>query len=81
MQDYNSMLPAPKPNRIQWNKGKLIGAKPLLMARQHVWSIRTIRLQIDRRIRDIAMFNYLNNSDLMMSGTTLVSSITLPIST
>jgi hypothetical protein len=50
------------------------------MAR-HVWSIRTIRLQIDRRIRDIAMFNYLNNSDLMMIGTTLVSSITQPIST
>ena len=75
----NSTLPTPK--RTPWNKGKLIGAKPLLMARQHVWSIRTIRLQIDRRIRDIAMFNYLNNSDLMMIGTTLVSSITLPIST
>jgi hypothetical protein len=28
MQDYNSTLPAPKPNRIAWNKGKLIGAKP-----------------------------------------------------
>jgi hypothetical protein len=27
MQD-NSTLSAPKPNRIPWNKGKLIGAKP-----------------------------------------------------
>jgi hypothetical protein len=79
MEDYNSTLPAPKPNGIPWNKGKLIGAKPPLMAR-HVWSIRT-RLQIDGRIRDLAMFNYLNSSDLMMIGTTLVSSIGLPIST
>ena len=28
-----------------------------------------------------AMRSYLNSSDLMMTGTTLVSSITLPIST
>jgi hypothetical protein len=47
MQDYNSTLPAPKSIRIAWNKGKLIGAKPPLMAR-HVWSIRT-RLQPSRR--------------------------------
>jgi hypothetical protein len=53
MDDYNSILPPPK--RAPWNKGKLIGAKPPLLAR-HVWSIRT-RLQIERRTRDLAMFN------------------------
>jgi hypothetical protein len=45
MQDHNSILPPPK--RTPWNKGKLIGAKPPLLAR-HVWSIRT-KLQIERR--------------------------------
>ena len=45
MEDENSILPPPK--RTPWNKGKLIGAKPPLLAR-HVWSIRT-KLQIERR--------------------------------
>ncbi len=45
MQDDNSTLTAPEPNRTPWNKGKLIGAKAPLMAR-HVWSIRP-RLQIE----------------------------------
>jgi hypothetical protein len=36
-------------------KGKLIGAKPPLRPNQ-VWSIRT-RLLIERRIRDLALFN------------------------
>ena len=45
MDDDNSILPPPK--RTPWNKGKLIGAKPPLLAR-HVWSIRT-KLQIERR--------------------------------
>ena len=40
MQDENSVLSPPK--RAPWNKGKLIGAKPPLLAR-HVWSIRTKR--------------------------------------
>jgi integrase len=62
MQVYNSTLPAPKPNRIPWNKGKLIGAKPPLLAR-HVWSIRT-RLQIEGRTRDLAMFNLAIDSKL-----------------
>ena len=38
MDDDNSILPPPK--RTPWNKGKLIRAKPPLLAR-HVWSIRT----------------------------------------
>ena len=45
MEDENSILPPPK--HTPWNKGKLIGAKPPLLAR-HVWSIRT-KLQIERR--------------------------------
>ena len=38
-----------------WNKGKLIGAKPPLRPK-HVWSIRT-KLQVEERIRDLALFN------------------------
>jgi hypothetical protein len=53
MEDESSILPPPK--RMPWNKGKLIGAKPPLLAR-HVWSIRT-KLQIERRARELAMFN------------------------
>jgi hypothetical protein len=45
MQDDNSILAAPK--HMPWNKGKLTGAKPPLLAR-HVWSIRT-KLQIEKR--------------------------------
>jgi integrase len=60
MQDYNSILPAPK--RTPWNKGKLIGAKPPLLAR-YVWSVRT-RLQIEGRTRDLAMFNLAIDSKL-----------------
>ena len=34
MDDDNSILPPPK--RTQWNKGKLIGAKPPLLARHYL---------------------------------------------
>lgn len=37
------------------NKCKLVGAKSLLTPK-HVWSIRT-RLQLEDRIRDLALFN------------------------
>ena len=60
MQDENSVLSPPK--RAPWNKGKLIGAKPPLLAR-HVWSIRT-KLQIEKRPRDLAMFNLAIDSKL-----------------
>ena len=50
------------PHRNPWNKGKLIGAKPPLLAR-HVWSIRT-KLQIERRARELAMFNLAIDSKL-----------------
>ena len=60
MLQENSFLPASK--RTPWNKGKLIGAKPPLLAK-HVWSIRT-KLQIEKRTRDLAMFNLAIDSKL-----------------
>src|SRR5262245_31012121 len=48
--------------RAPWNKGKLIGAKPPLRPNQ-VWSIRT-RLLIERRTRDLALFNLAIDSKL-----------------
>jgi hypothetical protein len=51
-----------QPRRVPWNKGKLIGAKPPLWAK-HVWSIRT-KLQVEGRIRDLAMFNLAIDSNL-----------------
>src|SRR3977135_2114307 len=50
------------PTRTPWNKGKLIGAKPPLRPR-HVWSIRT-HLMVERRMRDLAMFNLAIDSKL-----------------
>ena len=41
--------------KIPWNKGKMIGSKPPLRIK-NVWSIRT-KLQVDGRLRDLAMFN------------------------
>ncbi len=45
-----------------WNTGKFIGPKPPLQPR-HVWAIRT-RLQLDGRIRDLALFNLAIDSKL-----------------
>jgi hypothetical protein len=60
MQKENSVLSPPK--RAPWNKGKLIGARPPLLAR-HVWSIRT-KLQIEKQTRDLTMFNLAIDSKL-----------------
>jgi hypothetical protein len=48
--------------RQPWNKGKLIGQKPPLPPK-HVWAIRT-KLQLDGRIRDLALFNLAIDSKL-----------------
>src|SRR5438105_11712468 len=61
MDDYQDLVP-PAPKRTPWNKGKLVGAKPPLWPK-HVWSIRT-RLQIERRTRDLALFNLAIDSKL-----------------
>ena len=48
--------------RSPCNKGKLIGQKPPLRPK-HVWAIRT-RLQIEGRVRDVALFNLAIDSKL-----------------
>jgi integrase len=48
--------------RVPRNKGKVTGAKPPLRPK-HVWSIRT-KLQIEGRVRDLAMFNLAIDSKL-----------------
>lgn len=48
--------------REPWNKGKLIGQKPPLRTK-HVWSIRA-KLQMNERIRELAMFNVAVDSRL-----------------
>jgi len=53
---------SPVQERTPWNKGKLIGARPPLQPK-HVWSIRT-RLLLERRIRDLALFNLALDSKL-----------------
>src|SRR5215469_128585 len=54
MQDPKDSIPQAS-RREPWNKGKLTGAKPPLRPK-HVWSIRS-KLQIEQRMRDLAMFN------------------------
>lgn len=45
-----------------WNKGKLVGQKPPLKL-QEVWAIR-VHLELEKRIRDLAMFNLAIDSKL-----------------
>src|SRR3989440_6463040 len=61
MQDRENTV-VTKPRRVPWNKDKLIGPKPPLRPK-HVWSIRT-KLQMDGRMRDLAMFNLAIDSKL-----------------
>ncbi|KPK10097.1 MAG: integrase [Acidithiobacillales bacterium SG8_45] len=58
MQLFNSAS-----NRVEpWNKGKLVGQKPPLKLQQ-IWAIR-IRLEMKRRVRDLALFNLAIDSKL-----------------
>ncbi len=50
------------PNQVPWNKGKLVGQK-LPLKLQEIWAIR-IRLQLDNRFRDLALFNLAVDSKL-----------------
>ena len=45
-----------------WNKGKLLGQKPPLELKE-IWAIR-IRLQLDHRARELALFNLAIDSKL-----------------
>jgi len=61
MPDQETAIPTIR-KRTPWNKGKLTGAKPPLRPK-HIWSIRT-KLQIEGRLRDLAMFNLAIDSKL-----------------
>ena len=47
---------------IPWNKGKPLGQKPPLKLKE-IWAIR-IRLQLDHRARELALFNLAIDSKL-----------------
>ena len=61
MTDAFSAIPAFS-KHVPWNKGKIVGAKPPLRPK-HVWSIRT-KLQVEGRMRDLALFNVAIDSKL-----------------
>lgn len=54
--------PKDKPVKEPWNKGKLMGQKPPLKLKE-VWEIR-IRLQLGKRLRELALFNLAIDSKL-----------------
>lgn len=56
------LLPALRPDRIAWNKGRIIGQKRPMMP-WHVWSIR-VRLEIAGNARNLALFNLAVDSKL-----------------
>ena len=62
MNDSNPSSQMARARRPAWNKGKLTGPKPPLRP-GHVWSIRA-KLQLERRTRDLAMFNLAIDSKL-----------------
>jgi integrase len=62
MDASNPSSPSAGAARPAWNKGKLTGPKPPLRL-GHVWSIRA-RLQLERRTRDLALFNLAIDSKL-----------------
>lgn len=56
------LLPALRPARSPWNKGRIIGQRHPLLPR-HVWSIR-VRLEMAGNARDLALFNMAVDSKL-----------------
>jgi hypothetical protein len=60
MRSKNSLFPRRRPD--PWNKGRLIGHKRPLKPKD-VWTIR-VRLQLEGRKRDLAMFNLAIDSKL-----------------
>ena len=58
----NIQPPALKPKRTPWNKGRLIGQKRPLLAKQ-VWAIRA-RLELGEDFRVLALFNLAVDSKL-----------------
>ena len=62
MNDHDPSSSDTAPVRPPWNKGKIIGPRPPLRP-GHVWSIRA-RLHLERRLRDLALFNLAIDSKL-----------------
>jgi integrase len=62
MNDRNPLSSNAGPDRLAWDKGKLTGPKPPLRP-GHVWLIRA-KLQLERRPRDLALFNLAIDSKL-----------------
>jgi site-specific recombinase XerC len=58
----DEQLPALRPPRPVWNKGRIVGQKRPL-APKHVWSIR-VRLEMAGNRRDLALFNSAIDSKL-----------------
>ena len=72
------MRPTPvTPPRAAWNRGRLVGPKPPLKPK-HIWAIRT-RLDLDGRVRDLAMFNCA--IDTKLRGSDLVKLTVADVST
>ncbi len=59
---HTSNLPAIRPKRPAWNKGRLIGQKRPPLPK-HVWAI-CVRLEISEKTRDLALFNMAVDSKL-----------------
>ena len=59
MTETSSAADVPRP---AWNKGKITGPKPPLRP-SHVWAIRA-KLDLEKRTRDLAMFNLAIDSKL-----------------
>jgi len=61
------LLPALRPDRVAWNKGRIIGQKRPLPPRR-VWSIR-VRLEMARNPRNLALFNLVANRRVLRWST------------
>ena len=62
MNDNDPPSTTPRRGRPAWNKGKMPGPQPPLR-QGHVWAIRA-KLQLEKRTRDLAMFNLAIDSKL-----------------
>ena len=57
-----------------WNKGRLTGQKPPLRLKE-IWAIR-IRLQLAKKVRDLALFNLAIDSKLRGCDLVAFTSVT-----
>jgi hypothetical protein len=59
---YLTHRPECRARREPWNKGRLVCPKPPFKL-QEIWAIR-MRLEIERRVHEFAMFNLATDSEL-----------------